>query len=192
MRRTFGIALSVLSIVGVNLVPVEMFLYRSFSASSAFAYFAVETAVGIILTTMAFLLISRGLGSTERRETFKGFLVFSIGFWSASVIFLFAFVHLILRSAPDLDALLSAIPAMAGFEVLEVVGLMLIFGSAEGRPTKILDPAMSRTAVLFLSVFLGIFAAAISDGYFVVPFIFLKTLADAGAVLAAARKVAAV
>lgn len=201
MQSISGFLIALVSVLGINFIPLEMWLYGDFSGQSAMIFYALETILAVTMSAaFVFLLAPReetnpDFGRTDRDDVTKSpfpnkrirrksdilqvYLVFSFGFSIGATLIMTAFIFLVLRTQIQPDAIISALMWILGFQVLELVGAFLMlrpFTLAESE--ALLKRSMGKVAVLFLAVFLGFFVATIADKWFVVPFIALKTFVD--------------
>ncbi len=90
-----------------------------------------------------------------------------------------AFIFLVLKTKIQFEEVLTALIWIFGFQALAFFGDLLMFRPLSLAQAGIfLKRSMGRVALLFLSVFLGIFLAAVADKWFVIPFVVLKTCVD--------------
>jgi len=203
VKTLIGLLISLISVLGINFIPFEMWLYREFSGQSAMFFYALENVVAIGLATIFVMLLAptqeenpdyhrKAEILTEypafpvvkvrrKKEILQGYLVFSIGFSLAATFFLSVFIFLILKINIQFQAIMTALISIFGLQVLEFVGDFLMLRPLTLTQTEVfLKRSMGRVALLFLSVFVGFFLALVVDKWFVVPFILLKTLVDIG------------
>lgn len=201
-KLVIGFAISLISLLGINFIPVEMFIYRDFSGESAMLFYAMENIVAVGFAVIFVLAVapeaelahangndklvnsqapSEVMVSREKRKIVRDYLRFSVGFTASSLIFLTAFIFLVLKTQIQVDLLKTALAWILGFQLLNVFGTLLTVRPLTLRRAEIyLKQSMGRVALLFISVFIGMFLAIFVDRWFIVPFILLKTLADIG------------
>ena len=129
----------------------------------------------------------RGLYTLCLKETlrfFDSWMQTILGPAITSLLFLAVFIFLVFKQPIDLAEIGNTLVWISAFLALEVVGDWLLLrpmtlAASEGY----LKHSMGRVVVLFLSVFIGSFLAFFSNGYFVIPFIILKTLTDIAVVI---------
>jgi len=112
-KAIFGSLISLASILGINFIPLEMFLYRDFSAASAMVFYALENVAAIVFATVFVILFAPSqevnqdyarrdeilkkhpafavVPVRKKIEILQGYLVFSVGFSAGSFVFLIAF-----------------------------------------------------------------------------------------------------
>jgi len=200
-KTAAGFTISLISVLGINFIPLEMFLYREFSGESAMVFYALENILAI---GFAYVFIQFFAPHTEENQDFKRrdeilnehpafpiekvrkkaeilklYLVFSIGFSAATLVFLTAFIFLILKAEIQFAAIVSGLAWISGFLCFEFLGDTLMLRPLTlAKSEEFLKRSMGRIALLFLSVFLGVFLALFVDKWFVLPFVGLKTLVD--------------
>jgi Family of unknown function (DUF6498) len=203
MKKIVGFLISLVSVLGINFIPLEMWLYRDFSSESAMLFYAIENVIAIIFAVFFVFLFAPNqeenpdyhrreeilkehpafpiIKVRQKKEILQGYLVFSLGFSAAGGIFLSAFVFLILKAEIQFISIMTAVWWIIGFQILELFGDFLMLRPLTLAQTEaFLKRSMGRVALLFLSIFLGVFLALFVDRWFVVPFIALKTMVDIG------------
>jgi hypothetical protein len=201
MKRIAGFLISLICVLGINFIPLEMFLYRDFSAESAMIFYSLENLLAIAFTVVFIVIFGgkreinpgidtdaefvrqNGTFSVERlrrlSDTLKFYLLFSLAFGGGGFIFLIAFVLVALKKTIQFDQIEAGLIWIAGFLVLEFFGDLLMFRPLTVAKTELfLKRSMGRIALLFLSVFVGFFLALFVDWWYFIPFVALKTLAD--------------
>lgn len=201
IKSIIGFIISLISVLGVNFIPLEMWLYRDFSSESAMFFYALENIIAIALAFIFVLIFAPEeeinpdyhrkeeilknypafpvVKIRKKAEILKGYLVFSLGFSLGSIVFLAVFVFLILKTKIQFEAIIGGLIWIIGFQIFEFFGDFLMLRPLTLAQTEVfLKRSMGRVALLFLSVFLGIFLAAFVNKWFVVPFVVLKTLVD--------------
>ena len=175
--------ISLISVLGINFIPLEMLLYRDFSGESAMLLYALETVVSIFLTAIFVFLFAPQREQTKkvmtRRELLQIYLLATIGLSAISGIFLCAFIFLILKTEIALAAIISGLIWIFGFQILEFIAdFIMLRPLTLTKADVFLHRSLNRVLLLFLGVFIGVFLALFVDKWFVVPFIVLKTTAD--------------
>ena len=205
-RNIIGFLISLISILGVNFIPLEMFLYRDFSAESAMVFYALENVAAIVFAVVFVALFAPAKEENpdfahrdeilkqnpgfavervrKKSEILQGYLVFSIGFSAGSLVFLTAFIFIVLKTHIQIAAVVTGFYWIIGFQCLEFLGDLLTRRPLSlAKSETYLKQSMGRVALLFLAVFIGIFLALFVDRWFVVPFIALKTITDIAGLL---------
>jgi hypothetical protein len=195
--------ISLICVLGINFIPLEMWLYRDFSSESAMFFYALENIAAIILAAIFVFLFAPKeeinpdyhrkeeilktypafpvVKIRQKAEILKSYLVFSFGFSLGSMTFLTVFIFLVLKTKIQFEAIISGLIWILIFQILEFFGDFLMLRPLTLAKSEVfLKRSMGRVALLFLSVFMGIFLAAFVNKWFVVPFVVLKTLIDIG------------
>lgn len=201
VKTLIGFVIALISVLGINFIPLEMWLFRDFSGESAMFFYALENVAAIALATVFVLLfapkeeVNSDYGRMEkdaakkslfsitkirkRSEILQAYLVFSIGFSLGSIVLMCAFVFLVLKTQIQFEAVMTGLVWIFGFQILEFFGDFLMLRPLTLAQTEVfLKRSMGRVALLFLAVFVGFFLAAVADRWFVVPFVVLKTYVD--------------
>ena len=182
-KSTVGFIISVVSVLGINFIPLEMLLYKNYSSETTMVVYALENVLAIFLAAVFILLFAPRLDRTgkirTRKELLQMFLISTISLAVGSGIFLSFFIFGILRANVDFPAVAAAMIWVSGFLVLEFIAdFIMLRPLSLAQADAFLTRSVRRVFLLFLCVFLGIFLAAFVGNGFVVPFIILKTLAD--------------
>jgi len=184
-RRLIGLFIAVISIFGVNFIPLELILNRGFSAKGAMLLYLAENVFAItISSTIVYVFaprIENGDKHRIRRETIINFIV-PAGFTTIITgILLAAFVFMILRARFSLDVFFESLIWMVGFQIIEFIGALVMMSPFSLRQAEtFLNRTLGRVILLMLCVLLGVFCAAWINEWFVIPFIALKSIVDIG------------
>ena len=182
-KSTTGFITSVVSVLGINFIPLEMLLYKNYSSETAMVVYALENVLTIFLATVFIMLFAPRLDRTgkirTRKELLQMYLISTISLAVGSGIFLSFFIFGILRANVDFPAVAAAMIWVSGFLVLEFIAdFIMLRPLSLAQADAFLTRSVRRVFLLFLGVFLGVFLAAFGVKMFVVPFVILKTLAD--------------
>jgi hypothetical protein len=182
-KSIIGFIISVISVLGINFVPLEMLLYKDYSSETTMVVYALENVLAIILATVFVLLLAPRTDQTAkirtRKELLQVYLLSSVGLSVGSGIFLSFFIFAIIRADVTFPAVAQAMIWISGFLVLEFIGdFIMLRPLSLAQADNFLTRSIRRAFLLFLGVFLGVFLAAFGNRWFVAPFIILKTLAD--------------
>jgi hypothetical protein len=182
-KSIIGFVISLISVLGVNFIPLEMWFYKDYSSETTMVVYALENVLAIILATVFLLLFAPRRDRTAkiktRKELLQVYLMSSVSLTVGSGIFLSVFIFGILRADVTFPAVAQAMIWISGFLALEFIGdFIMLRPLSLAQADTFLTRSIRRVFLLFLGVFLGIFLAAIVDRGFVAPFIILKTLAD--------------
>jgi hypothetical protein len=182
-----GFIIAAVSALGVNFVPLEMYLDADFSGETVMIVYALENVAAIILATVFVLLFAPKTAPPEkgkartRREALQLYLLLAITFSVASGIFLSFFIFGARKAEVAFAEIKTAMIWISAFLALEFVGDFLML-----RPLTLfqaelfLNRSLGRVFLLFLCVFVGTFVAFFVESWFILPFIILKTAVDIG------------
>jgi hypothetical protein len=203
MKKIIGFLISLVSVLGINFIPLEMWLYRDFSGASAMLLYLIENVIAIIFATIFVLLFAERSGELlvqplpvnlesktkprpiiricQKKDILKDYLIISIPFTIGSIIFLLAGIFIIMRAQVQFTPIRTALWWIVGFQILEFFGDFLMLRPLTIAKTDVfLKRSMGRVALLFVSIFIGWFLAFLVNKWFVIPFIVLKTIVDIG------------
>ena len=183
VKSIIGFIISLISVLGINFIPLEMWLYRDFSSETTMVVYALENILAIFLASVFVLLFAPPREQTAkirtRKELLQVYLISSLGLSVGSGIFLSFFIFGILRANIAFSAVAEALVWISGFLVLEFIGDVIMLRTLSlAQADTFLNRSIRRVFLLFLGVFIGVFLAALDAKWFVVPFVILKTLAD--------------
>ena len=205
--RSFRI-ISIGSALGRNVIPIGAFLFGGNSAETAMVIYFLETIIAIVLTAVFVRLRApaedpgyANISSTKteirinnnvvrrnqagnRQSMIQSFLLFSIAFSLVPGIFMGVFLFSIQRAEVSTSVVVSAIAGIAAFQIISfIVDLFRVDSLTPESAYASLEGSMGRSAILFLSCFIGIFLAAFVTDWFILPFAFLKTVTEVGAIV---------
>lgn len=180
-----GLIPSVLAGLGVNLVPAAA-VSLSGSAEAAMLIYFLENLIAVLLAAARVRLLAPPRDDTSpnhrmRRSLLSSYLTIALGFTLVNGVFIAAFLFLFNDVAVPRTLVLWGMVAAAFFQLfLFVFDLGRLRGLTLGGSETLLEQSLGRVALLHLAVFVGVIAAAFTRGWFVVPFIVLKTIVDVG------------
>ena len=173
-----GFVLSILTTLGINFIPLEMWLSDDFSGAETMVLYALENLVMLTLAMIVIRLLAP-------QVDLQGFAITGYGFCLVTLIFIAFFSFgLMPVTAREGVALSDVMTAMKYVIVLQLIGFVidLIFlrpMSSVGAE-RLMRNSLGRIMVVqFFGVFIGVFCVFLF-GNFVLPFIVLKTLFDIG------------
>ena len=195
------------SALGRNAIPMGAFLFDGNSAETALVIYFLETIFAIILAAIFVRLRApaedsgyANISSTKteirinnnvvrrhqagnRRSMIQSSLLFSIAFSLVPGIFIGVFLFGIQRVEISTSVVATAIAGIAAFQIISfMVDLYSVDSLTPERANASIEHSMGRSAILFLSCFIGIFLAAFVTDWFILPFAFLKTVTEVGAI----------
>ncbi|HEY0050970.1 MAG TPA: DUF6498-containing protein [Pyrinomonadaceae bacterium] len=182
-KSIIGFIISVISVLGINFIPLEMLLYKDYSGETTMVVYALENVLTIFLATVFILLFAPRRDQTgeikTRKELVQVYLISTLSLTVGSGVLLSIFIFWILRADVTFSAVATAMIWISGFLVLEFIAdFMMLRPLSLAQADNFLTRSVRRVFLLFLCVFLGIFLAAFVSSGFVAPFIIMKTLAD--------------
>jgi hypothetical protein len=182
-KSIIGFIISVISVLGINFIPLEMLLYKDYSSETTMVVYALENVLAIFLASVFILLFAPPRGDAgeikTRKELLQVYLISTLSLTIGSGVLLSLFIFVILRADVTFSAVATALVWIFGFLVLEFIGdFIMLRPLSLAQADAFLTRSVRRVFLLFLSVFLGVFLAAFVSKGFVIPFIILKTLAD--------------
>lgn len=146
----------------------------------------LENLIAVLLAAARVRLLAPPRDDTSpnhrtRRSLLSSYLTIALGFTLVNGVFIAAFLFLFNDVAVPRTLVLWGMVAAAFFQLfLFVFDLGRLRGLTLGAGETLLEQSLGRVALLHLAVFVGVIAAAFTRGWFVVPFIVLKTIVDVG------------
>lgn len=184
-RKIIGFVLSLVSTVGINFIPLEMWLYDDFSGAQSMILYWLENVSAFVLAIVFVLLFAPKSDLTgkirTRKDVIKLYLLPGIAFSIGAAVFFFFVVFKALASEIDLTEIASSMKWIAGLLLLEFVADALLVRRLTLLQAQLyFNRSLGRIFLFFLSVFIGYFLILFGVGWFIVPFIVLKTISDIG------------
>ena len=174
-----------ISVFGINFIPLELLLDRGFSVRWAMLLYLCENLFAIVISAMVVYFLApaaeSGEGPRTRSDTIVNFVVAG-GFTTVVTgILLTAFIFLVLKASFSVEVFVTSLIWMVGFQIFEFAGAAVMISPLSlKRAETFLNRTLLRVILLMLCVLFGVFCAAWIDAWFVIPFIVLKTLVDLG------------
>jgi hypothetical protein len=202
LKRLIGLTVCLVSILGINFIPLELLLNRRFSSSGAMLLYLAENVTAIFISAAIVFVFgdrslrreaARQVGITAQqgraRQAFANFsplnaqilnfVVPAVIATVATSVFLLFFVFGILHTNITAAVFRSSVLWILGFQFVEFTGsLIMLYPLKIKRSETFLNRTLGRVFLLLLCVFLGIFCAAWVNQWFVIPFVILKTIVD--------------
>ena len=174
LKSVTGFVLSILTTLGINFIPLEMWLSDNFSGAETMVLYALENLVMLTLTLILIWLLAP-------RIDLQGFVITGYGFCLVTSIFIAFFIFGLM---PGEVALSDVMTAMKWIIILQIIGFIIdltfLRPMSSVGAERLMRNSLGRILVVqFFGVFIGVFCAFLF-GNFVLPFIILKTLFDIG------------
>jgi hypothetical protein len=176
--------ISEISAIGINLVPLSLWLFEDYSSETTMILYLLESVVAIILAISCVLLLApareRAENKTlERNKIVLDFLLIAGLFAVALSVFVTAFIFLVLKAHIPASHVKFGLMCMAAFQIFEFASNLFLLRPLSLKQAEIfLSQSMGGLALLHISVFIGIFLALFVEDWFVLPFIIFRTLID--------------
>lgn len=173
-KSVTGFVLSILTTLGINFIPLELWLSDNFSGAETMVLYALEN---LVMLTLALILI----WLLAPRSDWRGFAVTGYSFCIVTSIFIGYFTFGLM---PGEIALSDVMGAMKSVIILQLIGfiidLVFLRPMSSIGAERVMRNSLGRILVVqFFGVFIGVFCAFLF-GNFVLPFIIIKTLFDIG------------
>ena len=171
--------------LGVTAVPLVGFFWAGWTPATAMVLYLLENLLGAGLVVLRVQLLRPRAAridryeASQRREWIQTYLLVVGAFSAGCALFMSAFLFLIMRLPLELTTLRAGLANISIFLLIGFIADLLL-----GHPLDLAGVeacykrSLGRVCLLFLSVFIGIWLAAIREPWFLLPFVFLKTMAD--------------
>lgn len=168
-----GFVLSILTTLGINFIPLEMWLSDDFSGAETIVLYALEN---LVMLTLALILIRLLAPRVDLRE----FAVTGFGFCFTTSIFI-AFFSFGRHGEVALTDIVTAMKSVIILQLISfIIDLIFLYPMSSTGAERLMRNSLGRIIVVqFFGVFIGVFCAFLF-GNFILPFIILKTLFDIG------------
>jgi len=199
----FKWSISLITTLGQNAIPIGMFFLRGGSVESALLLYFLETILAILLGAAFVLMrapaedpayaemvssrsqvvvngrVSYHNQPLNRRTMIQNFLLIALAFSLIPGVFIIAFLSLVLHSEISVMGILFSMAGIFLFQLVNFIKEYIFLGElTPDSANEILTQIMSRSFLIYLSVFAGMILAAFVQSWFILPFAALKTLAD--------------
>jgi Family of unknown function (DUF6498) len=187
-KSTFKLIISEITAVGVNVVPLTLWLFEDYSAETTMVLYALESIAAVILAVLCVLLLApvtekSDTGKTRNRgKIITDFLLMAGVFTIVLLVFLFSFIFLVLKAHISPSEIKFGMLCIAAFQFFEFFSNLFLLRPLSLKEGEILlTQSFGGLVVLHISILTGVFLAAFVNEWFVVPFIVLKTIVDVAA-----------
>lgn len=171
-----GFVLSILTTLGINFIPLEMWLSDNFSGAETMVLYALENLVMLTLSLILVRLLAP-------RFNLQGFVIVGYGFCIVTSIFIAFFTFGLLPGEVAVSDVMTAIKSVVILQLIGfIIDMIFLRPMSLIGAERLMRNSLGRILVVqFFGVFIGAFCAFLF-GNFVLPFIILKTLFDIGKV----------
>lgn len=173
--------------LGANAVPVLGVLLAGWQAETALLLYVFETVIAILLVALRIRILAPayeevpGRGQLRRRRMIGDYLLFALGFVGVTSVFILFFIGMSTQGALNLDGLRTGATLILGILLAGfVVDLVTLYPASLVECEGLMNATLGRVAVLYFAVFIGVVAAMFDAGWFLLPFVALKTMIDVG------------
>jgi hypothetical protein len=171
--------------ISINVVPLVGFLWGGWAAETAMILYLLETLVSAPLVVLRLYWLTPWAERADpprwrkRRELIQGYLLLVGAFSLGCGVFMSVFFFLLIKLPLDIAALRTGLLPIAGFLLLGFVAdLLLLPPTPLAETDPLIRRSVGRVVLLYFAVFFGMVLAAFEHGWFLWPFVILKTLAD--------------
>ena len=177
--------LSVLTTLGINFIPFEMWYYEDFSGAETMILYALENLValssGLLLVRLLAPARDESLPKTyqSRKEILGGYALLGYTGCIAASIFIVLFVFVVTKSNVSLAEVQTAMKYVLIFQLFGFgIDIVMLRPLSLIGADRVLRKSLGRIwGIQLFGTFLGIFCL-LFFGKFALPFIALKTLYD--------------
>lgn len=173
-KSATGFVLSILTTLGINFIPLVMWLSDNFSGAETMVLYALENLVMLTLTLILIWLLAP-------RVDLQGFAITGYSFCLMTSIFIAFFTFVLMPGEVALSDVMTAMKSVIILQFISfIIDLIFLRPMSSTGAERLMRNSLGRILVVqFFGVFIGVFCAFLF-GNFVLPFIVLKTLFDIG------------
>lgn len=182
-RSSARLIVSVTTGLVIYLIPAVLWFIEDLSGVMLMFLYMVEAIVTVLLAIVCVLLLAPRqetprIGNYGRKaDLIKTFLLISSGFILACVIFVTAFVFLVLKAPFDFDEITFALALIGGFQLFEFASNLFLMRPLTLKKAEFfLSESLGGVFVIFLCTFIGYFLALFSESWFVYPILILHAI----------------
>ena len=187
-KSTFKLIISEISAIGVTVVPLGLWFFEDYPVATVAVLYVLESITAVVFSILCVLLLAppeqrdEKICKTRRKKeiiksilwVFAPWTVFNLVF-PAAVIF-----SPKIGGGVTLSDIAFGLKFILAFQLLEFFSNLFLLRPLSLKEAEyFLSSGLGGMAVIFLSIFLGFFAAVIGISVFL-PFIVLKTFIDIG------------
>jgi len=182
-RSLAKLAISEITGIVIYLIPAILWFIDDLSGVMLMFLYMVEAIIAVFLSILTVLLLappqeSPKIGNYGRKtDLIKSFLLISSGFIVGCVIFVTAFVFIVLKAPFDFEEVKFALVLIGGFQLFEFFSNLFLMRPLTLKKAEFfLSESLGGVFVIFLSTFIGFFLAMFSESLFVYPFLILHAI----------------
>jgi len=187
-KSTFKLIISEITAIALNVIPLALWFFEDYTVETIVVLYALEGVLAMVFAVLCVILLAARDERDDkiRKNRFKwkivrdfvlifGFSTFVILAFPAHVIFL-----LKQGAGVTLPAVIFGLKFILAFQLLDFFSNLYLLRPLSLKESQhLLSYSFGGMAVMFVSIFLGFFAAAIGISVYL-PFIVLKTFIDIG------------
>ncbi|HEX8250098.1 MAG TPA: hypothetical protein VF599_18130 [Pyrinomonadaceae bacterium] len=188
-KSTFKLIISEISAVGITVVPLALWFFEDYPVATVAVLYVLESIMAVIFAILCVLLLAPSGRQSEKAgkitgkiEIIKNLLWVFVPWAIFSLVFPAAVIvsPKINGGGVTFDDVIYGLKFILAFQLLEFFSnLYLLRPLSVKEGEYFLSYSLGGMAVIFVSIFLGFFAAVIGISIFL-PFIVLKTFIDIG------------
>ncbi|HEX8368823.1 MAG TPA: DUF6498-containing protein [Pyrinomonadaceae bacterium] len=178
-KSTFKLIISEITAVALNVIPLALWFFEDYTVETIVALYALESVLAMVFAVLCVLLLAP-------RERYKWKIIrdFVLIFGFCTFVILVFPAHLIFvlkqGAGVTLPAVIFGLKFILAFQLFEFFSNLYLLRPLSLKESEhLLSYSFGGMAVIFVSIFLGFFAAAIGLSVYL-PFIVLKTFIDIG------------
>lgn len=190
-KSTFKLIISEITAVAINVIPLALWFFEDYPVETIVVLYALESVLAMVFAVLCVILLAardeRDDNGSKTRYKWKKIRDFVLIFgFSTLVILSFPATVIFLSpktangAAVTLADVIFGLKFILAFQLLEFFSnLYLLRPLSTKQGEHLLSYSFGGMAVMFVSIFLGFFAAVIGISVYL-PFIVLKTFIDIG------------
>lgn len=178
-KSTLKLIISEITAIALNVIPLGLWFFEDYPVETIVILYALESVLAMIFAVLCVLFLAP-------RDRYKWKIIkdFALIFGFATFVILVFPAHLIFLhnqgKGVALPALIFGLKFILAFQLLEFFANLYLLRPLSFKESQyLLSYSFGGMAVMFVSIFLGFFAAALGISVYL-PFIVLKTFIDIG------------
>ena len=185
-KSAFKLIVSEITAIGINVVPLALWLFEDYSAETTMVLYALESCVAIILAVLCVLLLApkierrSDMVRTLRRSKIIADFLLIAGFFAVILLtLLLSFIFVALKASISLEDIKFGMMFIAAFQLFEFFSnLYLLRPLSLQEGESLLGRTFGGLALLHISILVGGFLAIFVSGWFTLPFIVFRLIID--------------
>lgn len=178
-KSTLKLIISEITAIALNVIPLGLWFFEDYPVETIVVIYALESVLAMVFAVLCVILLAP-------RERYKWKIIrdFVLIFGFSTLVILTFPAHVIFLmkqgAGVTLPAVIFGLQFILAFQLFEFFSNLYLLRPLSFKQSQhLLSHSFGGMAVMFVSIFLGFFAAAVGLSVYL-PFIVLKTFIDIG------------